>query len=83
MKNLFLTYQDAAMLIAALDELALQIKPGPEFYYQYDGIEVLQSRIEMTMGINRAQLREMEWGRSPSPEVEAALSAIEQELSME
>jgi hypothetical protein len=83
MNNLFLSYQDAAMLIAALDELALHIKPGPEFYHQYDGIEMLQSRIESAIGINRAQIREMEWGRSPSPEVEAALSEIEQELAME
>ncbi|MBD1912637.1 MULTISPECIES: hypothetical protein [unclassified Leptolyngbya] len=83
MNNLFLSYQDAALLIAALDELALHIKPGPEFYYQYDRIETVQSQIELAMGINRAQIREMEWGRSPSPEVEAALSAIEQDLAME
>jgi len=83
MNNFFLTNQDAALLTVALDQLALQVQPGPNFYEQSNTIDDLMSRIEAAMGRNRAQLRKMAWERSPSPQVADALAAIERELIFE
>jgi len=81
MNQLSLSDRDAAILVAALDELALHVQPGPEFYDRYNAIDVLLCRVEAAMGVSRADLRRVAWERSPSPEVEAALIAIERELA--